>query len=69
MSEREYKDYLVTWEIELGAVSHEAAAEEALRVHRDSTSIATVFGVAELSKDDGELIKIDVDITGTKRMR
>jgi len=68
MPEQKHKEYLVTWEIELSATSHEAAAEEALRIHRDKDSSATVFGVAELSEDAGELIRIDVDITGTRRL-
>ena len=39
------KTYLVTWEIEIDADSPEAAAQKALRIQRDETSIATVFKV------------------------
>lgn len=39
--------YLVTWTIEIDANSPREAAEEALRIHRDPNSIATVFRVAQ----------------------
>ena len=38
-------DYYVTWDIELDATSPEVAAEMALEIQRDPTSIATVFTV------------------------
>lgn len=39
--------YHVVWEIDLDAESHEEAAQEALRVHRDVSSIASVFKVTD----------------------
>lgn len=39
------KNYFVTWDIELYATSPEVAAEMALKIQRDPTSIATVFTV------------------------
>ena len=39
------KNYYVTWSIELDATSPEVAAEMALEIQRDPTSIATVFMV------------------------
>lgn len=41
----EEKEYLVTWEIALTAPSAQAAAEEAFRVQRDPSSLATAFVV------------------------
>lgn len=38
--------YHVTWEIDLEATSARQAAKEALKIHRDPESIATVFSVA-----------------------
>ena len=38
-------NYYVTWSIELEATSPKAAAEMALEIQRDPTSIATVFTV------------------------
>ena len=35
--------YRVTWEIDIEANSHEEAAIEALQIHRDENSIATMF--------------------------
>lgn len=57
--------YLITWEIELDADSPEEAAEEALRIHRDPDSEATVFDVMQQST--GETVCIDVALEGTKR--
>ena len=39
--------YLVSWQIEVEAETPEAAAREALAIHRDPESIATVFFVVE----------------------
>ena len=39
--------YHVKWEIDLDADSAEEAAQEALRVHRDLGSIASVFTVTD----------------------
>lgn len=44
-------EYRVTWVIDLEAESPLAAAEEALRIHRDPTSIATVFAVKRLGTE------------------
>jgi hypothetical protein len=41
------KYYYVTWSIELDATSPEVAAEQALEIQRDPTSIATVFVVTD----------------------
>lgn len=41
-------EYRVRWEITVEAKSVKAAAEEALRIHRDPASIATVFDVQPL---------------------
>ena len=38
-------EFTVTWEIEVDADSHEAAAREARRIQLDPNSIATVFWV------------------------
>ena len=64
---KEQKEYLVEWAIELVADSPEAAAEEALRVHRDPESTATVFSVREF-ESGGDEIRIDVLPEGTKRL-
>lgn len=45
-------EYRVIWEMDIDASSPREAAEEALKVHRDPESIATIFTV------DGE--KIDL---------
>jgi hypothetical protein len=37
--------YLVCWEMDIWAKDPKEAAEKALKVHRDSTSIATIFSV------------------------
>lgn len=44
------KSYRVTWSIDLDAESPKTAAEAALRMQRDETSIATFFEVAELDR-------------------
>lgn len=51
-------EYLVTWQIELTADSPREAAEEALRIHRNPDSIATVF---EVRSEDGTSTTIDLD--------
>lgn len=38
--------YRVTWKIDIAADTPEEAAEEALRIHRDPESIATVFNIS-----------------------
>jgi len=39
--------YRVAWEIDIEATTAEEAAEQALRIHRNSDSIATVFTVTD----------------------
>jgi hypothetical protein len=48
------KLYRVVWEIDLYAVSPQAAAEKALQIQRDPESTATVFGVRKI-KDAREM--------------
>lgn len=43
--------YLVTWQIELEAESPEDAARQALAIHRDPDSAATVFDVQSEAGD------------------
>lgn len=67
-------EYRVTWVIDLAADSHLDAAERALIVQRDPTSIATVFtvqphlpggnGVAGI----GHAVTIDLEETETERL-
>lgn len=45
------RKFLVTWEIDIWAESHEAAARAALEIQRDPSSTSTVFDVWE---EDGE---------------
>jgi len=51
------KYYKVTWEVDIEAESAEAAAVEALSMHRDEESIATVFEVSDMEGTK----KIDLD--------
>ena len=51
-------EYRVTWAIDIDAESPLAAAEEALRIHRDPTSIATVFAVKR--HDTEQTVTIDL---------
>ena len=44
-------DFLVRWEINIEADSPREAAENALEIQRDSSSIATVFNVCGLPSD------------------
>ena len=53
-------NYLVTWNIDIEADSPKKAAEDALRIHRDPDSIATVFKVCD---EKGE--SWDVDLSNT----
>lgn len=50
-------EYLVSWEIELDADSPLDAAKLALEIHRDPTSIATVFDVVD---ESGTKTRIDL---------
>jgi hypothetical protein len=57
----ELKSFRVTWEIDLYAASPRAAAEKALEVHRDPSSLATVFSVRETKSEiplDDEIIDL-----------
>jgi hypothetical protein len=55
--------YRVQWDIDIDADSPKQAAEEALKIHRDHNSIATVFNVREWGTLD--LRKIDLQ-SGTE---
>lgn len=55
-------EYIVTWQMDIEAESPLEAAKEALRIHRDPASIATIFTVQEKDRSDGP-ITIDVDTT------
>jgi len=48
------KSYLVTWEMEFDAETPEEAARQALTVHRDPESLATVFTVLEIANEHGD---------------
>lgn len=50
--------YFVTWEIHIEAPNARAAAQEALRIHHDKNSSATVFDVFD---EAGEKTHIDLD--------
>lgn len=49
--------YRVTWEIDIDAKPAKAAAVEALRIHRDPESIATVFHVARHVRRTGRPVR------------
>ncbi len=51
-------EYEVVWKIQLTANSAKQAAEEALKIHRDSGSTATVF---EVTPKGGKKVLIDLD--------
>lgn len=55
-------EYRLTWVIELSADSPREAAERALEIQRDPTSIATVFDVVETA-DGGCLPGWTIDLT------
>ncbi|RLC88670.1 MAG: hypothetical protein DRJ03_01995 [Chloroflexi bacterium] len=50
-------EYLVVWKIELTADSPQEAAAEALKIHRDAESYATVFDVVDM--DTGKEVRVD----------
>lgn len=50
-------EYLVTWSIDIDADSPEDAAAQALEIHRDPDSIATIFKVRH--KSSGVTIFVD----------
>src|SRR5436309_15439726 len=51
-------EYRITWEIDLWADSPREAAEQALTIHRNPESIATVFDVTD---ETGHTERIDLD--------
>ena len=57
------KTYLVTWDIEVDALTARGAAEEALRIHRDPESIATIFQVIEFRDDPMECDAETIDLS------
>jgi hypothetical protein len=56
------KNYRVTWEIDLSAKTPEDAAVMALAIHRDPTSIATVFAVTGDGDVRGRAVRVWVDV-------
>ncbi len=56
----EERDYRVTWEMDIPATSPLEAARDALRIHRDPASIATVFQV------DGKRVDLEEEGDGTE---
>jgi len=44
-------EYRVKWEIDIEADSQEEAVKEALKIQRDTNSIATVFEVTSINND------------------
>ena len=59
-----YEQYHVVWEIELGAVSPQAAAETALNVQRDLWSQATCFDVRLSSGGPTQAIDLKPTLPG-----
>jgi len=56
------KTYYVEWSVEVDAETPEAAAREAVAMHRDPDSIANVFDVIECTETgNGEKVRIDLD--------
>lgn len=53
------RTYRVVWEIDIEAESAEGAARRALEIHRDPTSVATVFTVAPM---DALIAPEEIDI-------
>ena len=51
-------NYYITWDIDVEADSPYEAAREALRIHRDPDSIATVFNVHD---ELGNITTIDLE--------
>lgn len=51
--------YLVTWEITIDAESPKEAAEKALSIQRNPSSIATVFSVEDLDTDEQSRIDLE----------
>ena len=51
--------YLVTWEITIDADSPHEAAQKALDIQRNPSSIATVFSVEDLDTDEQSRIDLE----------
>jgi len=58
-------EYLVTWDIEINADSPEEAARKALEIHRDPSSLATVFMIGDV---EGKLWKVDLSAEPGERV-
>lgn len=58
--------YLVIWMIDIEADSPQEAAEEALRIHRDPESIATVFEILDKGTDVTTIIDLNPEEGGTE---
>ena len=56
--------YTVLWEIELDADTPEEAARQALQIHRDPTSIATIFSGYDAGIDIASWLQDDHIWTG-----
>jgi hypothetical protein len=54
------KTYIVTWEIDIDANSPRAAAKKARKIMLDKDSLATVFEVQEVDKNDAPLVTLDL---------
>jgi len=54
-------EYMVTWSIEVTASSPEEAAQQALAIHRDPSSLATCFMVAGGDIPEGKRRMVDLD--------
>ncbi len=59
----EFKDYTVSWSMQVSAKTPVDAARQALKVQRDPHSTAVVFRV---EKDDGYSALIDLEIYGAE---
>jgi len=53
------KSYLVTWEIDISAMTPREAAQEALDIQRDAGSFANVFTV---KTKRGKPVEIDMEV-------
>jgi hypothetical protein len=56
-------EYSIQWNIDLDAASPVKAAKEALKVHRDRESIATIFEVT--NKKSGTMFIVDLSSENT----
>ncbi len=58
--------YHITWEIDIDADSPREAAEEAQRIQRDPTSLATVFTVHEEEADEAVQVDLLTEMPDTR---